>query len=287
MMQSIHWFWPTNVNAESQSGHNCLNHALLTLNSVSRTMVSLVETMNSSAEGRSAGSMTVAPRLRIVSSACSKILLTYGSFPVMASSMKTLRGTPTLFPRRASLFRAFRKSGTGWGCAKVKLSVGSIPAITESTIAPSATERVMGPTVSWWADTGTTGGALSVHTQPTMISILTSCTRDQSHSRFDAYDIVIATGTRNAAICFCVDGESGKPNGCGHCTSRWGTTRIPMWVVCAHRLSAPCGPTGGENPKRTELCPFRHVSFACTLGISKCNIIPIVWRTKNDCPRLP
>ena len=128
----------------------------LTLKSTSSTTVSLLLTAISSALGRSAGSITVAPRCLIVFSASSKATFTEGSFPVILSSRKTRRGTPIRAPASAFGFNARRKLGTTGGWASVKLSLGSGPAMTERTIAASETERVIGPTVSWCSEIGTT-----------------------------------------------------------------------------------------------------------------------------------
>jgi len=61
---------------------------------------------STSAEGRLAGSTTVAPRPLITSRAFSKAMLINGSFPVMLSFKNTIRGTPILLPLSAFLFRA-------------------------------------------------------------------------------------------------------------------------------------------------------------------------------------
>ena len=130
-----------------------------TLKSTSSTNVSLLETAISSADGRSAGSTTVAPNFRSVASASSNTTLTKVSFPEMLSFRNTRRGTPMRAPRRAPAFNAFVKSGTTAGCARVKLSFGSFPAIMDNTMAASVSERVMGPTVSWCSEIGITKSA--------------------------------------------------------------------------------------------------------------------------------
>ncbi len=108
--------------------------------------------------GKSAGSTTVAPKPLIVCIACSNTTLTKGSLPVIVSFVKTFRGTPIRAPRSAFVFLTAReKLGTGSGCARVKLSFGSGPAITERTAAASVSERQIGPTVSWCSDMGITG----------------------------------------------------------------------------------------------------------------------------------
>lgn len=102
------------------------------------------------------------------------------------------------------------KSGTGIGWVRVKLSLGSGPAITDSTMAASDTERTialkakiikMTQLVGYRYDCIAQNSNLSsIFTKYFTFLVPTSCPRGQSHCRLDTDQVVITPRTSDTPI---------------------------------------------------------------------------------------
>ena len=211
------------------------------LNSCSSAVIS--GSLISSAPGSSTGSITSAPseRSRATAASSTRRGSRAGRLRAVPPDAEPGAGQRAGVEERRVLPGAGRRAGA---CAGVAGSAGSAPASAASSSAASATQLVIGPAVSWAAETGTIPVRLTrptVGLSPTTPQALAGDTIDPSVS------VPIAS--------------RGQPGRDRHRRARTRARRVPALAPGVHGLAAERAPAAA-GAGRAEVRPLGEVRLA-------------------------